>query len=591
MISANSLGAAVAESYKRHADQPALMHKTQGHYQTITYRKLGESVLALAGELLRMGVEPGDRIALLSGNRPEWALVDFACVSIGAVLVPIYTSLSAAQTQYIVKDSGAIFLFAENEELAACAVSLQRRGDLKAIWVFDLRQPAPADIRSFSALLEQADKRYNENNAQVLKALRGTNRQSLATIIYTSGTSGLPKGVKLSHGNLLANINSILQVLEIGPEDTLLSLLPLAHAFERLCGHYLPLCCGATVAYAESASQVGENFLEIRPTVMMAVPRVYEKLQASILEASRKSSALDRLIFRWAMRTGKSAVKKSSNPRSSLKYRLADRLVFSRLRECLGGRLRFFVSGGAALPIEIGEFFQAAGIHVLEGYGLTESGPVLSVNRLDHNRLGTVGPPLPGVEIKISPDGEILAKGPNVMLGYHNLPGETEKAFGEEDFLRTGDSGHFDERGYLVITGRTKDILVTSSGRNIAPAPIENLLKSSPYISEAILIGDDFPYLTALIVPDFQTIEAMSVGKSGSEEDLANATRDEWIVNLIDYEITRLCAGLASHERVKKFALLPQELSVAQEELTPTMKVRRQVILNRYSEHIDKMYA
>ncbi len=586
-----SLGAALADSCSRHADKIALMSKTSGEYTGITFRELQNSAFAVADELLKFGIEKEDRIAVLSANRPEWAIIDFACQVIGAVLVPIYTSLSGAQVQYILQDSGSVILFAENEEQAEKAEEMKSTGELKKIWLFDAGKSTDSGFEDFTFFLQEAKKGEVEEWANVKERMVTIGRDDLATLIYTSGTTGLPKGVMLTHGNLLSNHESISTVITCGPEDSALSLLPLAHVFERLAGHFHMLLSGVTIAYAESPLTVAQNLLEVKPTLMLAVPRFYEKMKARILNAVQAGPFVKRRIFSWALKTGKKTLKKTGDPSSSFRYRLADKLVFSKLKERTGGRLRLFVSGGAPLSADVGEFFHAAGIPILEGYGLTESSPVLTVNRLDDLRFGTVGFPLSNVEIKIEDDGEILARGPNIMKGYLNLPGDTKAALDDQGFLHTGDVGFLDEDGRLVITGRKKELMVTSSGRNIAPSPIENLLKSSPYIGEIMLIADDRQYVTALIVPDFEQLKTEGIGPGDDGSDNETLIGDKQVKRLIEYEVKKLSAGLSAYEHVIKFTLLPREFSIEEGELTPSMKVKRNVVLEKYADLIERMYS
>jgi long-chain acyl-CoA synthetase len=539
----------------------------------------------VAAEMLRRGIKKGDRVALLSANRPEWAIVDFACLIVGAVLVPIYPSLSAAQVQYIIGDASARLLFAENQRQAEKASELKARGELEEIWTFDEND---SGIANFPNLLDRALKTLETDRREVKKISDSITGEDLATLIYTSGTTGLPKGVMLTHGNLLSNREGALEILDIGAHDVMLSLLPLAHVFERLAGHFVPLIGGATVAYAESPLTVAKNITEVKPTLMIAVPRFYEKMMRRILEAMKKSPPLKRTFFNWALKTGRKASDRGKT--EGWKLRLADKMVFSKLKERVGGRLRFFISGGAALPPDVGRFFEAAGITIIEGYGLTEASPVLSVNRLENYRFGTVGHPLPNVEIKIAEDGEILARGPNVMKGYLNLPGDTKAALDDDGFLHTGDLGRLDDDGFLIITGRKKEIMVTSSGRNIAPTPIENLLKASPYIAEIMLIADNRPFVTALIVPDFDHLESEGIGASEADGDREKLVQSRQVKRIFEYEINRLSAGLSEYERVGKFALLPKEFSIEEGELTPTLKLKREVILEKYLELIEEMY-
>ncbi|MFH1862846.1 MAG: AMP-binding protein, partial [bacterium] len=376
--------------------------------------------------------------------------------------------------------------------------------------------------------------------------------------------------------------------------DTALSVLPLSHAFERLAGNFVPLTSGATIAYAESTKTVAKNLLEVQPTMMVCVPRLYEKVQGRVLENVEKSSALRRKIFFWALNIGKKVLYHPQNgngdPWLKFKYRLAEKLVYNKIRKRTGGRIRFFVSGGAALPPSTAEFFLSVGLTIIEGYGLTECSPVLTANRLDDNRIGTVGKPIAGVQIKIAPDGEILAKGDNIMQGYYNLPEDTKEVMLEDGFMATGDIGHFDEKGSLVITDRKKNIIVTSGGRNIAPTPIENLLKQSKYISEVMLIGEGRHFLSALIVPDFEQLRVYAKQNNIPCDDDHALVRDSKVYFLIESEIANFSKDLSDYEQIRKFTLLPREFSIVQNELTPTLKIRRNVVTEKFLETIESMY-
>ncbi|TKJ42144.1 hypothetical protein CEE37_00265 [candidate division LCP-89 bacterium B3_LCP] len=584
----DSIGAVHQEICAKFGKKAALMHKAGSGYQSITYQEFGERVLALAAQFLHLGINPGDKIGLISGSRPEWPYVDFAAQSIGAVLVPVYTSLTAPQVQYILKDAGVKILFAENPSQAKKAEALRIKGQLESIWVFDDSEDNSSEFENFSKLLHSSTKETD----QVLHALQKVTRDDLATLIYTSGTTGEPKGVMLTHGNILANLEQVLGVLDINPKDVFLSLLPLAHVFERTAGHYLPLCTGASVAYAESPATVSKNLGEVQPTVMLAVPRLYEMMRAKILDTVEKSPKVRQKIFHWALGVGRQSMHGGSRkkPALAVKRALADRLVYSKLRAKTGGRIRIFVSGGAALSPDVAEFFVSAGMPLIEGYGLTETSPVLCANIIEDNRPGTVGPPLPGVDIRIDPGGEILAKGPNIMQGYYNLPKDTKAVFTDRGFFRTGDIGHFDERGYLVITGRKKEIMVTSKGKNIAPAPIENLIKTSPYINEIMLIGDNRQYLTALAIPNFEKLSDVGLWHSDYSLHEDASIDDPKINKMIRAEIRQLSVDLAEFEQVKKFVVLRRDFSIEAGELTPTLKVRRDVVMERYEKEINSMY-
>ncbi len=416
----------------------------------------------------------------------------------------------------------------------------------------------------------------------------------LLTLIYTSGTTGNPKGVMLTHRNLVSNVVSSAQVIEFGPGDVLLSFLPLSHTFERMAGYYTGFACGATVAYAESVETVRDNMMEVRPTIVTTVPRLFERIHSRVMKQVDAGSAVKQKIFYWALAVGReyAAASRGGSIPASLRWKraIADRLVFSKLREKTGGRMRFFVSGGAALARELGEFFEAVGLTVIEGYGLTESSPVITANRLDNYRFGSVGQPIPGVEVKIEADGEILARGPNIMTGYWNQAEATAQAIDREGWLHTGDIGMFDADGFLHITDRKKHLIVSSGGKNIAPQPIENLFLTSKYIEQLMLIGDHRMYLTALVVPDFEAIKEYADARKLAYSTQVDLTRREEIYQLIERDINVIQKDLANYERVRRFALLDHQFTIEEGELTPTQKVRRSVVEKRYADVIESMY-
>ncbi len=416
-------------------------------------------------------------------------------------------------------------------------------------------------------------------------------------IIYTSGTTGNPKGAVLSHMNILSNVKGGTATLRIGPDDTFLSFLPLCHVFERMAGHFCALSQGSTIAYAESIDTVAQNLDEIKPTIMTSVPRLFEKMYSRVVQNAESGSPIKKKIFRWAFKTGKKYVKAKEKGKVSgalqRKHNIAHKLVFSKIQERVGGRLRFFISGGAPLPREIGEFFHYAGVKILEGYGLTESSPVIAVNVEEKFKFGTVGPILTkgNVEVKISDDGEVLTRGPHVMKGYYKKPAETKEVIDEDGWLHTGDIGMLDEDGYLIITDRKKNIIVTSGGKNIAPAPIENTLLTSPLVDQLLIIGNKRKFLSALIVPNFEILKSYAQENSinySSMEELVNHPKIHQYVN---NEVTRLSADMARFEQIKQFRLLPEMLTIEKGELTPTLKIKRNVVEKKYAELIDSMYS
>jgi len=444
--------------------------------------------------------------------------------------------------------------------------------------------PGVTDLESFLANGEDV------TESEFAEWLRRAQPDDLATLIYTSGTTGDPKGVMLSHGNLTSNVLAASEALRLDPSWTALSFLPLAHSFERTVA-YLYFHLGISIAYAESVAAVAQNFLEVRPHVFVSVPRVYEKVMARAYEKARGGSAVKRAIFEWAVRVGQRHVADRLADRpGGLALKLADRLVFSKIRERLGGRFQLAASGGAPLARDVAEFFWGAGVRIYEGYGLTETSPVLTVNRRGRTRLGTVGPPIDGVEIRIADDGEILARGPNIMKGYFGKPEATAEVIDAQGWFHTGDIGHIDEDGFVVITDRKKELIVNAYGKNIAPAPIENSLKSSRWIAQAVVVGDRRQFLSALLVPDFETVRpwAAAQGITGSNEELIAHPK---VRAAIAADVAKVNEHLARYEQVRNWELMPGEFTLEGGELTPTLKVKRRVINAKYKAVLDRLYA
>jgi long-chain acyl-CoA synthetase len=526
--------------------------KKDGAYHPVSSEDFGLRVRACAGSLAALGLSKGDRVAILSYNRIEWAVVDFACQLLGLVDVPIYSTLPAEQCTFILQDSGAKAIFVEDAEQLA-----KVRGAVPTLISFDPAEGAT----SFEDFLR----------ATKVAPPAVVAPEDLATIIYTSGTTGVPKGVMLTQRNLVTNVLASGKAFDVTPKDGILSFLPLSHSFERIFD-YLFFYWGASIAYAEDTDKVAENMLEVRPTIMAAVPRFYEKVYSKIRKSLADQKPWKRGLFEWARLVGGQAAefwRRGRTPTFGLRIRLgfANLLVLNKLKSRVGGRIRFFVSGGGALSREVAEFFHSVGLPILEGYGLTETSPVLAVNRLGATRLGTVGPALAGVELKIAPDGEILARGPNIMKGYFNKPEDTAQVL-QDGWFCTGDIGEIDADGFLKITDRKKDLLKTSVGKYVAPGPIEGKLKLSPRILNAVVIGDRRKFPAALIVP------------------MKGATREE-----IERDVAEVNAALAHHEQIKRFELIPTEFSIEGGELTPTLKVRRRVVEQKYKSVIDAIYA
>ena len=587
--------------YFRHAASSGkadlLVQKIEGSWRPMSADGFAELTKGLALGLALLGVDRHDRVAILSENRPEWAATDFATLALGALTVPIYTTYLAPQVEYILRDSMAKVVVVSNAvELQKVLDVRQRCRDLDHILVVEpadwsAGKATPlADVvaKGLSALA--VDPKAFDERADALVA------SDWATMIYTSGTTGEPKGAVLTHENFVANVSICSTLFDVTPSDVALSFLPLAHVFERMVD-YLYFSRAATIAYAESIEKLPENFREVRPHCFAAVPRVYEKMLTRVQGAVEQAPALRRRIFAWGLRTGRDRLLIEERGESPgfflrLKARLADRLVFSKIKERLGGRFRFAISGGAPLAREVAEFFWAAGVHVYEGYGLTETSPVLTCNRPGEWRLGSVGRPVPGVTLRLAPDGEVLAKGPSVMSGgYWRKAAETETVFDEEGWFKTGDIGTFDEDGYLTLTDRKKEILVNAYGKNVAPAPIEAALKMVRYVSSAVLVGNRRKFLSALIVPNFDRVEAWA-----QENGISVERREELLahpkVRSLFRQALDIVNGDEPHERqIRAFALLPEDFTIDGGELTPTLKVKRRVVDEKFRAVIDRMYA
>ena len=585
----------VQNTIQQHGSQTALSHKVDKEYQDISYATLAERIKDFCLGLTQLGLQKGDRVALLSENRPEWAITDLAILAGGGVTVPMFSTLTSAQVEYIVRDSGAKILCVSSER------QLQKIKDwdenvptsLQHIIIFDELQDD--SVRTFDQVCELGQ--GVENGDQVYQQTsEAVTPDDLASIIYTSGTTGDPKGAMLTHSNFMSNVQAATGVVSLGPDDVFLSFLPLSHVFERMGGHYLPLRSGATIAYAESPFTIRQNMQEVRPTIMMSVPRVYEAMHERILNSVKEGSPTKQKIFHWSVGVGSKvsqAIQQKKKPSLglSMKASIANKLVFEKLKAVTGGRLRFFVSGGAPLSKAIAEFFHAAGILILEGYGLTETSPVICVNRPDQWKFGTVGPVIPGIEVKIAEDGEILSRGPHIMQGYFNKPSDTAEAIDADGWFYTGDIGEIDEEGFLTITDRKKNLLILSNGKNIAPQPIENQLKQSPYISEIMLLGDQRRTITALIVPNYDALKEFAEEQQLEAEDIPALLQTQEVQRLIRGEINQYSPDYADFERVRMFTLMEKEFSEESGEMTPTLKLKRSVIMENHKAAIDQMYG
>lgn len=569
----------------------------RGRWESLSSERARADVESLALGLASLGVKRGDRVALLSENRYEWAVTDLATLGQGAVTVTIYPTLTAPQVRYILENSEAnvcvLSSAAQLEKILGVADSLPQ---LTTLVVMD---PPPtardARVRAWSAVLADGERRRAAEPDAFRALSDATLPGDLATIIYTSGTTGDPKGAMLTHDNIASNVEACLKVVDLRATDTCLSFLPLCHIFERMAGLYAMLGAGATIAYARSVETVAADAQEVRPTVLTGVPRFYEKVYARVMENAAAQPPLRRAIFGWGLGVGQKSARlrfagKTAGLLLGAVAAIADRLVGAKVRERIGGRIRFCISGGAPLGPKVMEFFFAIGIPIIEGYGLTETSPVVCLNVPGRERPGAVGPPVPGVEVSFGPEGEILVRGPGVMMGYYRNEEATRAAI-RDGWFHTGDIGHLDDEGFLRITDRLKDLLVTAGGKKVAPQPLEGRLKASRWISEAVMLGDRRPYCVALLVPNFANLELEAKAKGWPHANLRELLQSAPVRALYASVIGELNDGLAPFETIKKFELLDRELSADAGELTPTLKVRRKVVSQTFAELIEGMYS
>lgn len=600
---------------------PALGYKDRRSkaWVDITWDELLQTVHAMAGYLHKRGVRRGDRVAILSENRPEWTITDLATQLLGGVNVSLYTSLPASQVGYIVKDSGSkIFVTSTSIQLRKAEQIFDDCPDLEEIIsMSELRTDRPPYVRNWDDVMAEGAAYWQEHEAELAAIADDVKPDDLCALIYTSGTTGTPKGVMLTHENFCSNAKAALERVPFGPDDHHLSFLPLCHSFERTAGYTAVFACGAKVTYAESIDTVSKNLVEVSPTVMISVPRLFEKVYNLIAKSVEEGSSVKKRIFSWSVDAGMKAAHARHNGRGAglllkAQQNLAHRLVFSKLHEKLGGNLRFAVSGGAALPRKIGEFFQAAGITIIEGYGLTETAPVLTINPFGRPRYGTVGHVIPGVTIAIqrtsdlkivgqlsgedypsnltTEEGEIIARGPNIMKGYWNNEEATREAIDPDGWYHTGDVGRFED-GYLVITDRIKHMIVSAGGKNIYPGPIEDQFKTVQWIDQILVVGEGREFLTALVVPQFEALQKYARDHEIAFEDDADLIQKPEIQKLFEEEFRNYSRQAAAHEKIRDFRLLTEAFSVENDMLTPTMKPKRRIIEERYADLIESMYA
>jgi long-chain acyl-CoA synthetase len=588
------------------------MDRRTREWTPIPWEELTRLVESMAGYLYGEGIRAGDRVAILSENRPEWAIADLATQLLGAVNVSLYTSLPSSQVAYILKDSGsAVLVTSTGIQLKKAEEIFDECPDLRrVVTMSELRKDHPVYVQSWDQAIEAGQVVARESGVEIRALERAVRPDDLSALIYTSGTTGYPKGVMLTHRNFCSNVTAALERVPFGPDDHHLSFLPLCHSFERTAGYLAVLACGARITYAQSIDTVSRDLSEVRPTVLISVPRLFERVYNVILRSVEEGPSFRRRIFQWAVGAGERYARAARNGRTGpvlrAERKLAGHLVFNKLHEKLGGNLRFAVSGGAALPRAVGEFFMAAGVTIIEGYGLTETAPVLTVNPVDHPRYGTVGHVLPGVTIGIQDvqngaikgllrgedypselstvEGEIIARGPNIMRGYWNNETTSRESIDEDGWYHTGDVGRFD-RGYLVITDRIKHMIVSKGGKNIYPGPIEELFKTETVIDQVMVVGEGREFLTALVVASEEAIRDLSAGREGDPLDSAA------LKEALDRIFRAYSRGAASHEKIRDFRIVREPFTVDNGMMTPTLKLRRRAIETQYADLIESMYA
>jgi long-chain acyl-CoA synthetase len=590
-----TLVAMLERTRRLHSKPDLLNYKSDGAWRSISTETMMERARSVALGLRALGLERNDRIALLAENCPEWTLTDAGSLYAGVIDVPIYPTLAPQQVAYILRDSGARILFIQNrEKYERVREAILDCPTLEHVVFFKEEGAAEAQALTLAELEARGRELGAEQPGLSDELAQGAKPDDLATIIYTSGTTGEPKGVMLTHSNLITNLIDSSGHLSFSEDDIVLSVLPFSHVFERLA-MYMYLYHGMSIFYAESMEKIGDNMREVRPTIMLCVPRLFEKIYERIKDKAAQSGKLKRGLLAWAVAVGKLYAQHTLNHKPvpkglAFKYGLASRLVFSKWREAMGGRIRLFVSGGAALPDEIGYIFAGAGLPIVQGYGLTETSPVICAGTLEENRIGTVGRPIHNVEVRIAPDGEIETRGPNIMRGYFNKPEATAAVFTEDGWFKTGDIGTLDADGFLRITDRKKELFKTSGGKYIAPQPIEQRIKASRFVNQVVLIGDGRKFPAALIVPDWEQLRAYAQLKNLNLRTPEEFCANERILDLFERQVDAHTKDLAQYERVKRIALLERELTIEGGEMTPTLKIKRRVVNEKYRDVIDRLY-
>ena len=581
----------------KHGNKEIFYYKKGRDWSSINGKTILYTVNDISNAILGLDLEKGDRVGIISNNSPKWAMADYGIICSACVTVSIYPTLTADQTKYIINDSGLKILFLENEDQLDKINSIW--SDCPSLKFIVMMNDSFSDetekIVKYSSFLDRGMAYRAKNEKAFENACESINEEDLLTLIYTSGTTGTPKGVMLSHRNLVSNIKATIEMQQFNDNETFLSFLPLSHVFERMTGHFSAFSIGAKTYYAESIETVADNMVEAKPTVVISVPRLYEKIHAKLINGLKSAPKIKKKLFYWALGVGANvSLLNRNNAQISfflkLKYKVAKKLIFEKVKGRFGGNLKYFVSGGAPLSKELAEFFHSLGLLIVEGYGLTETSPVLTCNSAPSFKFGTVGKPLSNVDIRIADDGEILAKAPSVMLGYYGKEQETREAIDSDGWFHTGDIGKIDEDGFLKITDRKKSLIVTSGGKNIAPAPIENSMLNSIYIEQCIVIGDKRNFVSALIVPNLEAVQSYLKDKDISCESAKAIVEHKSVKELFDREVSISMESFAKFETVKEYKLLPEPWTIDKGEMTPSLKVVRKTVENNYKELIESIY-
>lgn len=577
----NSIPEIFCETAKKHPNKPAMMYKKDGVYFPITFKELSEKVKAFAFALEKFGVKKGEKVAILSENRPEWAISDLGIMSIGAISVPLHTTFSPTAAVNVLNHSEAKILVVSNTNLLHKVLLGQKNLEHLEKIIF-LEDMTAVQKETFSSGKIFSWKSIFSRNNGVEHEKVFLDPDDICSIIYTSGTTGMPKGVLLTHRNFLSNVEAVNYAVPVKANDVFLSFLPLSHVLERTAGYYLPLLFGATIAYAENIKQLASNLKQVKPTILVCVPRIFEKFHDKIWDGINKGSPLSKKMFKWALK----------QKRGSARYKLADFLVFSKIRQKMGGKLRLTVSGGASLNEKVARFFLKIGILVIEGYGLTETSPVISVNREKDFKFGTVGKPVFGTRVKISDEKEIMVKGMGVFENYLKNEEETKKCFDSDGWFYTGDMGFINKEGFLTVVGRKKEMIVTSGGKNIWPEPIENMLDNDRFITQSMVIGNCRKFISVLIAPDWEEIDKHLKENGIPLKEHEKLIVDPGIINIFQERLDKkINPFLSDFEQIKKFRLVSREFSQEKDELTPTLKLRRHVIEQHYAKEIEEIYS